>query len=1080
MASKKTIEERYVKLSPREHVLKRPDTYVGSVIKQEIETWVLVGNKIEKATINYIPAFLKIFDEIITNASDHAHRPKTGVKNIKINIDNDFKITVYNDGTSIPVEIHKEHNIYVPELIFGHLMTGENYDDTEDRTGAGRNGLGAKLTNIFSTRFEIDLHDGKNHYYQRFTSNLKSRHTPEIKKGKAKSYTQISYEPDFEIFDMDDECKLQTLALFKKRVYDLAVYNPKVNVYLNDEKIEINSVNDWVRMHIDNDAEIYEEIDGDWTMVFAESDTGSFEQCSIINGNTTWLGGTHVDNIMNMIVNELTVRLTKGKKVKIRPSDIRNRFHLFVVGTIPNPVFDSQTKERLSMRIGNSITISNKFYNQLMKSSIVESIMEWVEMKEQQRLKKLNSKAAGKTVRIPKLVDAHKAGTKDSEKCFLILSEGDSSKQTALAGIESVGKDYWGVFPLRGKPLNVRDASITKIADNVEIQNIIKILGLVPGKKYVNLSELRYGKVVFMTDADIDGYSIKGLLINIFHKFWPELLELGFCFEFITPIIVATKNKNRKEYYDLQKYNKDKENNKLNGYKIKYYKGLGTINKNEIQEMFKNIDKHLIKFDYSKKRDSDKIDMIFKNKRVEERKNWLLEYKGEVYPNKLGKDNKVSDFIDNEFIQFSNGDNIRSIPHMMDGLKPSTRKILYAGFKKLGTKIKDEMKVAQFGAYTAEVTHYNSGENSLMLAVVGMAQDYIGANNIPLLMPSGQFGTRRDPKASASPRYIFTYLNTLTNYIFRKEDNNILNYLDEDGFPIEPKFYLPIIPMILVNGAEGIGTGWSTDIPKYNPLDLIKIIKKTLEKPNIKYNLHPHYIGWTGQMVFDEDNNRYITTGTIEKVRGGYLITELPINVSTDKYLENLDKLVDKKTIKGYIDDSTDEKIKIQIKCDKLEDPIKDLKMQSYISINNMNMYFDNAIVKYDDVRSLIKAWITERLKYYEIRKEQHIKVLQERFNIYINYLNFVGYIIEGSLVINNRSKKDIEADLKKLEFDMKDGSYNYLLNIPVYNLSKEKFQEYKRLAKDSQTELKEYKRTTPEAIWINELEELEKLLKKS
>lgn len=1087
MATKK-IEDIYKKVSQEDHVLLRPDTYVGSTLVQEKAVWAVKNpndlSKIEisKQNLKYIPAFLKLFDEILTNASDHVQR-NGGVKNIKVTITPDWKITVWNDGSGIPIQIHKEHNVYVPELIFGHLLTGSNYDDTEERFGAGRNGLGSKLVSIFSTKFIIDCADGKKTYYQELNNNLKQKTTPIIKPS-TKSYTSITYLTDFARLPING-VENDTLKLCIKRVIDIAAYNPTVKVYFNDVLININTMKDWCLLHLNSEEELFiEQLSDKWAIGLSQSKNDSFEQCSIVNGNTTWQGGTHVDYIMNQVVKRLIEDLTKGNKgIKVKPSDIKSKFHLFLIAKIANPTFDTQTKENLTIKIEDKVDLTDKLYKALLKSEIIQSILEWVQLKEQMELNKMNKKSAGKTIRVEKLVDAHKAGTNDGYKCSLLLCEGDSAVQTALSGLASVGRDFYGAFPLKGKVLNVRDVKISKITENDEIQKILQIIGLVPGKKYTTVAELRYGKVIFMTDADVDGTSIKGLLINFIHKFWPELLELGFCFEFITPIVIARKGKDIKEYYNFTNYHQDQEKGKLVGYTTKYYKGLGTIKSDEIKDMFKNLPKHLIKFNYNADRDSDKIDMLFKKERVSDRRDWLLSYKGEIVPDKFGKANDINEFFDNEFIQFSNADNIRSIPNMIDGLKPSQRKILFAGFKKLGISEKDETKVAQFGAYTAEVSAYHHGEQSLMQAIVGMAQNFVGTNNIPLLYPSGQFGTRRNPDAYASPRYIFTYLNPLTKLIFRKEDEQILNNLNEDGQIIEPDFYLPIIPNLLVNGSDGIGTGWSTNIPKFNPLSLIKVIKKKLEKPDIKYNINPDFDKWQGDLDWNDEKNCYVTKGVWQKNKKGVLITELPINVWTEKYISFLDGLCDDKKIRNYIDNSTDNSIHIEV---MLFDDTKELeidsllKLTSNISLNNMHTFLDNKIIKWNTTEDMLNKWFDIRLGYYSKRKASWMGVLQQQYDRYYNILCFLKSVIDGDLVINNRKKDQIIKDLTDMEFEMINDSFDYLLNIPVYHFTKEKYDEYKAMAKNMKQELADYKSMNPQDIWLKDLQELEVALKKA
>lgn len=1091
--AKISIEEEYKLLSQEEQILLRPDTTVGSIIEQEKQMWAikdindLKNIKIRKQTLKYVPAFLKLFDEILTNASDHVQRGG-GVKVIKVTITPEWEITIWNDGKGIPVTKHKEHNIWLPEMLLGRLNSGSNYNDNDERYGAGRNGLGSGLVSLFSSRFIIDCADGKNSYNQEILNNAKDKKEPKIK-SSSKSYTSVTYITDFNRIPISGY-EEATMKLCIKRVVDIAAYNPGVKVYFNEQLININNIKDWCQLHVEEENELFTEIINEkWTVGLTKSNTDVFENCSIVNGNTTWVGGTHVDVIMNNIVRRLTEDLTKGNKgLKIKASDIKNSFHLFLVSRIANPIFDSQTKENLSIKIVDKVDLSDKIYKLLLKSDIIKSILEWVQMKEQMELNKMNKKAAGKTIRIDKLVDAHKAGTTEGYKAACFLAEGDSAKSTVVRGLSVVGRDYFGVFPLKGKPLNVRDAKISKIIENEEIANILQIIGLVPGKQYKNLSELRYGKIIFMTDSDIDGYSIKGLLINLIHKLWPELLELGFCYEFITPIVISKKGKDKKEYYDLNKYYEDKNKGKLVGWHSKYYKGLGTIQADEIKEMFSNLEKHLIKFEYQAVRDSDIIDKVFNKNRVQDRRDWLLTYKGEIMPDKFGKPNKINDFIDTEFIQFSNGDNIRSIPQLLDGLKPTQRKIMYAAFKKLGTTKKEEVKVAQFGAYTAEQTHYNHGENSISMAVINMAQDFVGTNNINLLMPSGEFASRNDANAAASPRYIFTYLNSLTTKIFRQEDEAILNYLDEDGYQIEPELYFPIIPIVLLNGASGIGTGWSTDIPKYDPEALIEVIKRKIKKlesnTELNYKINPWYKNFLGDIDFNEEKNCYVTKGVYQRTKKGCLITELPIEVWTEKYTMFLDKLCDDKEIKNYVDNSSDTHINIEIlfntDCNWPDDVLeKKLKLTSNVSVNNMHTLYGKKIVKWDTAEDLMNTWFNIRLEKYTIRKDKHIELMTKQLNKQRYIHAFIEFIIKGDIVVNKKTKEQIINQLNEFEFQTYDESFDYLLNVPVYWFSKEKLDAIKDDIANKKAELKDYKAMTPGNIWTNELEELKKELKK-
>ena len=445
---------------------------------------------------------------------------------------------------------------------------------------------------------------------------------------------------------------------------------------------------------------------------------------------------------------------------------------------------------------------------------------------------------------IPKLEDALYAGTVKSKECTLILTEGDSAKAFAIAGLSVIGRDRFGVFPLKGKMLNVRDAKIQQITENEEITNIIKILGLNYAKKYDNQCEegenqiksLRYGKVMLMTDQDTDGSHIKGLFINFIHHYWPNLLKIGFLEEFITPIVKVTINhsnlknnlnnenniennnkskQEKKSFYNIPEYNQwkknyEKEKKSLNNVKIKYYKGLGTNTSEEGKEYFKNLSSHRKQLIWDENC-SKSIDLAFNKSKSSERKEWIeSKYTKELFFDySISNSISFSDFIDKELILFSYADLIRSIPSIIDGFKPSQRKVLFSSLKKkTPSLLSNEMKVAQLSGYVSEISSYHHGENSLQSTIISMAQNFIGSNNIPLLLPLGQFGTRLQGGSDhASARYIFTKLNPITRSIFSEFDDPILDYLNDDGIPIEPLYYVPIIPMVLVNGASGIGTG---------------------------------------------------------------------------------------------------------------------------------------------------------------------------------------------------------------------------------------------------------------------------------
>ena len=481
-------------------------------------------------------------------------------------------------------------------------------------------------------------------------------------------------------------------------------------------------------------------------------------------------------------------------------------------------------------------------------------------------LKKTDGSRKSKITGIPKLDDANKAGTTHSGKCTLIVTEGDSAKTLAIAGLSVVGRDHYGVFPLRGKCKNVRDASVKQLTENKEFNDLKKILGLQQGKVYTSLSELRYGRLMIMTDADNDGSHIKGLILNMIHYFWPSLLKLKFVVSMVTPIIKATKGSETKSFYTDSTFRQWYGTGKA-GWKIKYYKGLGTSTSAEAREYFKKIKDLTVQFDTDDSMD-ESIILAFDKTKSDLRKTWLLESTEKKaselevpYGNveRLG----ISDFIHKDLVNFSLADLKRSIAHVSDGLKPSQRKVLYACFTQ---NLTSEMKVAQLAAYVSEKTSYHHGEVSLADTIVKLAHNFTGSNNINLLEPCGQFGTRlMGGKDASQTRYIFTKLTKSARILFDPKDDPVLNYLDDDGKQIEPDYYVPILPTVLVNGTEGIGTGFSSYIPPFNPDDICMNIRRVIAGENV-IPMKPWFDKFTGR-VFSNEDGLWITEGVWKSSR---------------------------------------------------------------------------------------------------------------------------------------------------------------------------------------------------------------------
>ena len=1103
-AKKTSVEgDEYDEKDLRTHIYDTPDTYAGSDEPTPDKIAILNGDKIEFSDIEYIPVIFKMLDEALVNARDQRERLKDmkGVKHvteIRITIDpKEGIISVFNNGDGIKVAKHSS-GVYNPQLIFGHLLTSSNYKKGQKRTVGGKNGYGAKIINIFSEYFDVETGDRvtKQKYTQHFYNNMKEKDEPVIEKYDGYPYTKITWKTDFKRFNINELSK-DMIGFMERRVYDIAgVTDSKVSVYYNDKKINISSFQDYTNMYPSETEKIFEKPSERWELGVAVS-KDKFEQVSFVNGIATPKGGVHVDTVTK-IISSGVVKYIKAKKKKDIPEKyVKNYLSIYLNCVIENPSFDSQMKERMTTpksKFGSMPEITDKFIKQICESGLSERVLQYTEFKENKEVKKTNGTKKNKLRDIPKLDDANFAGTRNSHMCTLILTEGDSAKSMAIAGLSVVGRDKYGVFPLKGKVLNVRDATVKQITNNSEITNIKKIIGLESGKKYKDIKQLRYGKIMIMTDQDHDGSHIKGLILNLMHSEWPELLAMNYINCMVTPIIKATHISKTKSFYTLTDYNKWKVKKDNNKWKVKYYKGLGTSTGKEAKEYFKDL--KINQYVTEGKTDESMI-LAFKKTEADQRKGWLKNYdEGEILDYNE-EETRIEDFVNKELIHFSNADNMRSIGSCIDGLKMSQRKILFSCFKR---KLYSEIRVAQLSGYVSEQAAYHHGEMSLQGAIVGMAQNFVGSNNINLLQPNGQFGTRiMGGSDSASARYIHTQLNPLIDYIYPSADLPILDYINDDGLMVEPKWYCPIIPMVLVNGMVGIGTGFSTTIPQFNPIECCNNIRRKLE--GLPYlSMMPHYKGFKGKIskITEKGIQKFITKGKYTIDDDKIVITELPIGRWTHDFKEYIEEQIQKEDpwILDYENHSTDEKVKFVIKVSdeklfdnqyKKGDVFEHLfKLTSSKSISNLHLYNRTGTIrKYDTIYQIIDEHYYTRFNMYERRKVYELDNLKNDIKLLEARMRFIQDVINENIIVNKQSKAIIIEKLRELEYpfyesgeieDFDEGvelksQYNYLLNLSIYNFTSEKLEELENDINDRKLKHSDLEKMEVQDIWKNELD---------
>lgn len=1120
-----TLAHKYQQKTDKQHILDNPDTYIGSVEEVDTDLWILNedGSKIIEKNMKYIPGLFKLFDEGIVNCRDHVVRMQQAVDNkvenslpvsyIDISIEDDGTIIMTNDGNGIDVAQHPEYKIWIPELIFGHLRTSTNYDKTEKKIVGGKNGFGFKLVLIWSTYGSVETIDHVRglKYTQEFKNNLDVICKPSITKCKTKPYTKITFKPDYARLGMAGLTP-DLISLLKKRVYDVAAVTDKsLKVKYNSQLIPVKNFQQYIDMYIGNkdvSQRVYEENGARWEYAVAMSPNQEFIQVSFVNGIHTAKGGKHVEYILNQIIRKLVDYIEKKKKVKVNPNTIKEQLIMFLRCDIENPAFDSQTKDYMntpSAKFGSKCDVSDKFIEKVAKMGVMDAACALTEVKENKAAKKTDG-AKTKSIRgIPKLTDANWAGTEKSKDCIIIFCEGDSAKAGIISGLSSEDRNVIGVYPMKGKILNVRGEPVKKISENKEIAEIKKILGLETGKKYKNMDDvaknLRYGKVLFMTDQDLDGSHIKGLGINLFQSEWPSLAEIpGFIGFMNTPILKARKNNQELMFYNDGEYEEWKEHNDIKGWKIKYYKGLGTSTGKEFREYFEN--KKLVGFEHNGQVSNDLIDMVFNKKRADDRKDWLGKYERKSYLDTSKLTVKYEEFIDRELIHFSKYDCDRSIPNLMDGLKISLRKILYAAFKK---NLTTEIKVAQFSGYVSEHSGYHHGEASLNAAIVGMAQNFVGSNNINLFVPNGQFGTRlQGGKDSASERYIYTLLNKITRTIYPRLDDNVLTYLDDDGMLVEPIYYAPIIPMVLVNGSKGIGTGFSTDIMCYNPLDIIKYLKNKLtnhDNNNNNVEFIPYYEGFQGTIVKISEQ-KYLIKGKYEKLGTDKIkVTELPVGFWTDDFKELLESLIDpgvdkdgkklQSVVKDYEDMSKDTNVDFTItfqkgKLDELENMKHEhdcngvdklLKLMTTNTTTNMHLFdAKDKLKKYENVCEIIDDYYVTRLELYEKRKQHIIDELEYELIVLSNKVRFIQENLDETIDLRKKKKEEVIKMLEKKGYDLleDDDEYKYLTKMSMDSVTEENVKKLFEEKEKMEKELEQTKEKTIYQMWLSELDVLQ------
>lgn len=938
-------EDSYKKEDPVKHIYKCPDMYVGSDKRDPRQCWVFDPHsmKMQFIALDYVPASERGYLELVANACDNgveSRRARVDPGSVVIIMDSHW-ITITNYGLPIPVGMHST-GIPVPELIFGNLLTSSKYD--RDRHGIGKNGIGAKAANVFSTEFMIEIVNAtpgtRKRYQQTWSGNMLVKGEPvitELDPTIQVSSTTVRYHMDFARFQYDPAVGYppEAFALYERHAAEIS-FTTKMPVIFNGRSYNLSDITDLALLYYTEEqvkkaiiyyiwpagTQVVESGKNGWPRIQRSADPSilpdlemmvldtpdASHHISFANGMMTSDGGSHVEGILKVVsdsavkgVNEKLGELISGNKksnlknkgkgkgnqsnaapkkidasekrtLSVTLADVRPHLSLLISVRVVNPVFDSQAKTKLK-EPQIKVPIPEELLKKMEHWQLLDRLYAAAEAKEYQSLTKGDGK--GRTRRhIGKGIDANFAGKAGhSMHCILVVTEGDSAAGTASRFFSHGGhnaRDYVGILPIRGKGLNVMGKSPLRILRNEEIKSLKAMLGLQENLNYLdpeNYKTLRYGGgVYFFSDADDDGKHITSIELNLFFCRYPSLLAAGYCYNIDTPYLIINKGQTVIPFYSTESYESWKEQNpNYSTWKHRYIKGLGTLSQEEIAREYQ--DPHFIHFMFDTETPRA-MQLAFHKKAADHRKEFMARWKSIPGVDQM-REMPVSTYIYQNWTKYSKTNVIRALPNLLSGMKRTHMKVIQACIllwngitftKNCGTQ-----KIVSIVGRTLEKVAYHHGDAILGKVIIGMCQNFVGALNMSLLEGFGNVGSREYGGAdAAAARYPSAKPSDLFPYIFRPEDTDILEYMEDDGEKVEPVDFFPTVPLGLINNVVGIGTGHSCTTVNHHPLDCTHLLKLLLTGTPLADlpDLTPHYIGFTGTLYVIDRNNKKRNTAT--------------------------------------------------------------------------------------------------------------------------------------------------------------------------------------------------------------------------
>ena len=1021
-------------LTDVEHVLHRPCMYTGCDVGHfEISEWLHDGHRcvFDKWSCNKVVR--KCIDELLSNAVDNATQNKAQ-SYISI-VTSELGITITNDGVQWKSDAISSCGANGLQTAFGKLRTSSHYGN-EDYT-AGTFGIGCKLANIFSRIFTVELvdHSGEEIGFTWSSNMMNCVKIDSVDESLPAGSIKVTFSPDETKTGFVGDMRKYTSWL-RHRCLEISTF---CNLELSVDEFTVQQTCPFrlVEMH-QPCAQAVSLCDGVYACILTDHMQDISTTLSLVNGHQTSDNGVHVDQV----IAEMHKKMPK-RTMPMFQRVVRENVFLFVSWVVQNPVFSSQAKSKLVGGTMNGVEIKDTPESALFFDTLSERLEIECMMKTPRALRRKN-------VKVDKLQDAILAGGKHSSDCTLILTEGDSAKTFAMSGLGIIGHDRYGVFPLRGKALNARDESAVRIMANIEWNGVLSALGLQLGSPAT--SSMRYGHVMILADADLDGVHIAGLIINFFASQFPHLLleNHNFIQLFRTPIIKVVNGGVTHECFSMHEF---KMIDLHPSSSVKYYKGLGSSTRMEAQEYFKRhreLTRACVVRDAD---DHDALDIMFSKKKADERKRLIREHISNPRHQSGQKQTSAKLFIHEELLFFSAYDLHRSIPSIMDGLKTSQRKIVYVMQDLKSTK------VAQLASTVALKTCYMHGEQSLADCIVTLAQDYVGSNNYPLLTGIGQFGSRlQGGKDAASARYIHVKPSEFMKAVFVQSDRDILDFMCEEGSKVEPRHFVPILPLALINGARGIATGFSTFIPCHDLRDVLRAVRQAILNEPIG-TINVAYKGFSGNVKNCGD--KWTTHGIVtSKGRDTYHVTELPVYTWTDPFLSKITAHAHK--VVSRCDDIV---VDITFQTDDIT-PIQKL-LTSQLSMRNMILFDENGILqRYDTSQDIVRHFVAVRLTFIRKRLAFQLKGLNKKKEELQNLKRFL------EIIDKPQSLHHFMTD--QTGFMTAHGLGSNVLKLPLSDLSSKKLKQTIDAVARCDEDIACNQSSTAEQVYLLELDKLE------